>query len=444
MPDTLAFSGSTDYLQHWHKFCLLFSDFCDAQRHIIYLSAAAEKTTERHNTMFRKNTEIRLRMLTVLLVAAILLFGIADTVTADSSSRFVNYGETVQASAHGNGAPSIYSSVHNETAMLCGVIPLKRVSVTEYSDIRLCPGGMTFGVKLFTEGVVVVGFSDIDDAVGSKSPAYDAGLRANDRIIKANGEKILCSEDFAKQVATGKPISVTFIRQNFETTVTLTPSRSQSDGAYKTGMWLKDSTSGIGTVTFIDPESGAFAGLGHGICDSGTGEILPLGKGYVAHVTISGVVKGQVGAPGELKGYFDSGKTGALLKNCDSGVYGVFSDSGKKTSDIEPIGIALKGDICEGNACILASFEDGVPKQYSVRISHIDRNGEGSKNFIVTITDPALLEKTGGIIQGMSGSPIIQNGKLIGAVTHVLINDPTTGYGIFIENMLSGMPEDLK
>ena len=368
----------------------------------------------------------------LLLSAAVFVLGALDAGTADSEARIA-----VEASAD-------IMSVHDETAMLFGVIPLKKVSVTEFSGVKLCPGGMTFGVKLFTEGVVVVGFSEVDDAVGSRTPAYDAGIRANDRIITANGTKIASCEDFAKAVSSGKPINVTYIRESIEEATVITPSLSRADGSYKTGMWLKDSTSGIGTVTFIDPATGAFAGLGHGICDSGTGELLPLGKGYVTGVTISGVVKGQSGAPGELKGYFDPGKTGVLLKNCDSGVYGVFADPVKCTGGAEPVGIALKNEVTEGDAEIIASFEDEIPRRYSVKISHIDRTGTGNKSFVVTVTDPALIEKTGGIVQGMSGSPVIQGGKLIGAVTHVLIGDPTTGYGIFIENMLAGMPDELR
>ncbi len=201
---------------------------------------------------------------------------------------------------------------------------------------------------------------------------------------------------------------------------------------------MRDSGAGIGTVTFIIPETGAFAGLGHGICDADSGELISIRRGTVSDVTISSVVRGAVGAPGELKGYFNPGKTGALLGNSGCGVWGVFSDPPESPVDALPVG--LRGDVSEGSAEIFCTLDSNKIGRYRVEISNIDRAATGSKCFSVKITDPALLSASGGIVQGMSGSPIIQNGKLIGAVTHVLINDPTSGYGIFLENMLLAMP----
>ena len=188
-------------------------------------------------------------------------------------------------------------------------------------------------------------------------------------------------------------------------------------------------------MTYVLPD-GNFGGLGHGICDSETGELTPIFNGSVLGVTLNGIVKGQRGAPGELKGYFNSSKVGALYKNTENGVFGALASvpdviSGKTYS------IGLKNDLKEGAATVICTLDDNVRREYSIEISNINRSATGNKCFTVKITDEKLLAATGGIVQGMSGSPIIQNGKLVGAITHVLINDPTTGYGIFIENMLT-------
>ena len=233
----------------------------------------------------------------------------------------------------------------------------------------------------------------------------------------------------------GKPITVTIRRNDTEFDVTVTPSLSSADQVYKTGMWVRDNTAGIGTITYVDPSSGAFAGLGHGICDSETGTLMPLSRGIVIDVTISGIQKGQCGVPGELKGHFASGKIGSLLGNTHAGIYGIMTEIPSGVSEQTAIPIALKNEIRDGEATLLCTLDDGGICPYTVNIRKL-KNSLDNKNMEITVTDPALLEKTGGIVQGMSGSPLIQNGSLIGAVTHVLINDPTKGYGIFIENML--------
>ena len=196
-------------------------------------------------------------------------------------------------------------------------------------------------------------------------------------------------------------------------------------------------------MTYIVPSTGAFGGLGHGICDGESGTLVSMTRGVVSDVTVSGVQKGVSGKPGELKGYFGAEKTGTLLKNTDCGVFGVFSHI-PTCSPMQALPIATPAEVKEGEAYIFCTLDGGKPCKYSVNISQIDRSATGPKCFTVKVTDPALIAKTGGIVQGMSGSPIVQNGKLIGAVTHVLINDPTTGYGIFITNMLAQMPELMK
>ena len=199
------------------------------------------------------------------------------------------------------------------------------------------------------------------------------------------------------------------------------------------GVFLRDSAAGIGTVTFIDKETGLFGGLGHGICDPDTGAPVSIRRGEVRRAVITGILRGSAGKPGEMRGHLDKEKVGALVKNDACGVFGVFTEC-PVSREVE---IAYRHEVKEGNATLYTTLDGECVTPYTVKISAIDREATGNKCFTVTVTDAALLAKTGGIIQGMSGSPIIQNGKLVGAVTHVMINDPTTGYGIFIENMLN-------
>lgn len=309
-------------------------------------------------------------------------------------------------------------------------------------ELLLYPGGMPFGVKFYTDGVLVVGFAG---GSGSPSgPAYTAGLRAGDTILKIDGKPVSDAAELTGMIekSCGRTLSLLCRRDGKEFTAALTPKQGR-DGQYKTGMWVRDSGAGIGTVTFIVPSTGGFGGLGHGICDADTGKPVPLGRGSVAEVTISGVTKGQPGTPGEIKGYFDPGKIGTVIENSDLGVFGLFREAptGKYSN---PIPAAGKDEVKEGAAVMLCTLDTGEIGEYSIEIHSIDRSATGGRCFSVRVTDPALLERTGGIIQGMSGSPIIQGGKLIGAVTHVLINDPASGYGVFIENMYAAMPDVLK
>ena len=313
-------------------------------------------------------------------------------------------------------------------------------SPEELRELTLSPGGMPFGVKFYTDGVTVVGTSDVEGASGKINPAAQAGLHVKDVILKIDGTPLCGAADLTERIenSNGKALSLSCRRGSKEFETILQPVYCPAEARYKTGIWVRDSGAGIGTVTFIIPDTGAFAGLGHGICDADTGALIPMKRGSVSDVTISSVVKGAAGAPGELKGYFNVGKVGALLGNSSCGVWGMFSEAPECTQDPMPVG--LRDDIEEGDAYILCTLNSNKMEKYDVRISNINRDAKGSKCYTVTVTDPDLLAVTGGIVQGMSGSPIIQNGKLVGAVTHVLINDPTTGYGIFLENMLVNMP----
>ena len=314
------------------------------------------------------------------------------------------------------------------------------LSGDELRDLKLYPGGMPFGVRFLTEGVTVVGFSDFEENGSKVNPAEAAGLKVGDVILQVDGLPLESATDLTERIEAceGKPLALKCRRGKREMEIQLSPVWSTSENRYKTGIWVRDSGAGIGTVTFLLPETGAFAGLGHGICDADSGEPVPIRRGSVSDVTISSVVKGAPGDPGELKGYFNAGKVGSLLGNSSFGVWGVYTDL--PALSCNAMSVATRGEVEEGDATILCTLADNVTREYSVRLSNVNRETDGAKCFSVTVTDPSLLEQTGGIVQGMSGSPILQNGKLVGAVTHVLVNDPTTGYGIFIENMLARMP----
>jgi stage IV sporulation protein B len=303
----------------------------------------------------------------------------------------------------------------------------------------LIPGGIPFGVKFTTEGVLVVGFSDISTADGQKNPAREAGLRLKDVLLSLDGVPIENAAALTEAIARsgGRALEVTYRRGSGEERRTaLTPVADES-GSFRTGLYVRDSGAGIGTVTYVDPQSLCFGGLGHGICDVDTGELMPLRRGNVVGVTVSGVRRGVAGTPGEIKGYFLADKQGSLLRNSPCGVFGVYSTLPSSILCEQAVPIADRAEVHDGQAHIYCTLSGNERRAYTVELSSIDRNAQGSKCFSVRVTDPALLEETGGIVQGMSGSPIIQDGKLVGAVTHVLIGDPSAGYGIFIENMLN-------
>lgn len=339
-----------------------------------------------------------------------------------------------------------------------GTISQKTLSLIIIIAVLLCPafrvsaaldkvsvGGMPFGVKFLSDGIIIVGFTDVETSSGTETPAYDAGLRVNDIITHVNGSPVKTCPELISEIENCKDsLTITYTRDGKKATVEFTPALSSSDGKLKSGMWIRDTTAGIGTVTFIDKDSGSFAGLGHGICDPATGEIIKMDRGTVVDVQISGVKKGVEGQPGELKGYFTSDKSGVLLGNTLTGVYGVFSDIPDELIPDDEIELAERSEVVEGDAYIWCTLDDGEPQKYSIKINDIFYESTDNRCFTISVTDKKLIEKTGGIVQGMSGSPIIQNGKLIGAVTHVLVNDPTAGYGIFIDSMVEMLPDIMK
>ncbi|MBQ8447918.1 MAG: PDZ domain-containing protein [Clostridia bacterium] len=296
----------------------------------------------------------------------------------------------------------------------------------------LIAAGVPFGVRLHTDGVIIVGFTNAGN--GSKNPAREAGLCRGDVITEIGGKRIKSAKELCNAVeSTGGELSIKIKRGGEEKNFTVRAEAGQ-DGKYKIGVLARDNAAGIGTVTFIDPETAMFAGLGHGICDGETGELVPISYGTCEEVELTEIIKGKKGAPGELRGFFTGKKTGKIVKNTLAGIVGALSEIPQSLSaSVYPVG--AKEELHSGKAKVITTVEGEARGEYVIIISEINLSG-GQKNFTVEITDPALIAKTGGIVQGMSGSPIIQDGKLVGAVTHVMVNDPTRGYGIFIENML--------
>jgi stage IV sporulation protein B len=317
-----------------------------------------------------------------------------------------------------------------------GGINVKAVDVQVIERDTVIPGGNPFGIKMFTKGVMVVGTSDIDVGGKMANPAKECGIRVGDMILSINDEAVEMNEDLSKIISEsgGRAMEVLIRRKEVEFKVVLTPVLSPLDNSFKAGVWVRDSSAGIGTLTYYDPLTGIFAGLGHGVCDVDTGNLMPLSKGEAVNVTITGVTKGAAGFPGELRGVFSSQKAmGVLIENSESGVFGsttVFP------ALHEAVPVALKHEVKEGEAYIYTTINGNQPQKYTILIEKVNlTDAHPTKNMVIRITDEALLAVTGGIVQGMSGSPILQNGYLVGAVTHVFVNDPTRGYGIFAENM---------
>ncbi len=319
---------------------------------------------------------------------------------------------------------------------LFGVIPVKTVTVQHTSTVMLSPCGTPFGIKMFTDGVLIVGMSNLETDMGAANPAKEAGLEIGDILCTLDGQAVRTNEDVSKIISAsaGRQIECTYRHNGEYKTTVLTPQQSRAGTAYRIGIWVRDSAAGIGTLTYCDFSSQTFAGLGHGVCDVDTGELMPLMSGEIVDVSINDVVKGHPGSPGELQGVFhENTLLGELTANRDTGVFGkLFFDY----SNPYEIPMAFRQEVQEGPAQILTTISGNTPQVFDIVIEKISfGQNNPTKNMVIRITDPSLLEKTGGIIQGMSGSPIIQNGKLVGAVTHVFVNDPSKGYGIFAENM---------
>ncbi|MBQ2830767.1 MAG: SpoIVB peptidase [Oscillospiraceae bacterium] len=306
----------------------------------------------------------------------------------------------------------------------------------EGSTKTLVPMGCPVGIKLFAKGVLVVDLAREEDALQSTA-ALACGLKTGDVVVSANGEELRSTEQLQAllQRTKGESVCLSVRRGGRLVELTAMPQCGE-DGVYRLGAWIRDSIAGIGTMTFYDPATRTFAALGHGVTDTDTAMLMPLASGAVMEASVKAVKAGAPGSPGEMRGDFDLEQDmGTLYANTDCGIFGTLGES-CEVDTARALPVASREDVRTGRATILSTVQGETAQEYEVLIEKIYSPSTETRNLLVRVTDDRLLEKTGGIVQGMSGSPIIQNGKLVGAVTHVLVNDPTRGYGIFIENML--------
>lgn len=321
---------------------------------------------------------------------------------------------------------------------LFGVIPIKQVTVHREEKRYAVPCGELFGIKFYAKGASVIECCDIPCGEETVNPGKSCGLREGDTILAINGQKIGSYRDVEEYALSseGRSLRLSCLRggRSFETEITPV----LTDAGYRLGLWIRDSAAGLGTMTFYDPKSGRFASLGHGICDDDTQQLLQLDRAEITKVEVAGITKGADGFPGSINGYFsDESPLGSADRNSEFGLYGeLFAPpSGLGPTEIAPI-----HEVTTGRAQILCTLGGEGPELYDIEITHVNYDESNkTKNLQITARDDRLLDKTGGIIQGMSGSPILQNGKLVGAVTHVLVTNSAKGYGIFAQNMFDEM-----
>lgn len=312
---------------------------------------------------------------------------------------------------------------------LVAVYKLEKEVSNKLEGMKIAVGGETVGIKLLATGVLIMGI-DRDD---TSLQIGDIILSVNEKKVEANNEL-----DSLVKKSNGKELTLKVVRQGNEFESKITPILDSISNEYKLGLWVKDSSAGVGTITFYDLNKNKFAALGHGVTETKENYILPITAGGITNTTIYSIKKGIARVPGELKGSITNNILGQIKGNTDKGIYGemISSELLKEKQEIE---IMSKSKIKEGKAKIISTLDDNVKKEYEIEIEKVLLTSTGNKNMIIKVIDKTLLEKTGGIVQGMSGSPIIQDNKLVGAVTHVFLNDPTRGYGVFIENMIEDM-----
>ena len=329
-----------------------------------------------------------------------------------------------------------YTGKINLSVNLFG-INIKDITVNVLETTEVVPLGELVGLKLYTNGVLVVGMSEISGIdKNTYKPYENTGILEGDMIVEINEKSITNTTE-------RKEISVKYVRDGETIETNIKPVETDKDD-YKLGLWVRDAAAGVGTISFYEPETGLFASLGHGIIDVDTSKLLDISTGEFVTTNIVSITKGEKGNPGKIQGSVENQKTiGEVYKNTEFGVFGKVSNTSVLNEDLtKTIKVASRNEIKKGKATIRCTLENNKKKEYEVEIQKIyANNNSDNKSMLVKITDEELLEKTGGIIQGMSGSPIIQNGKLIGVLTHVLVSDPTVGYGVFADLMVEKMKE---
>lgn len=330
-------------------------------------------------------------------------------------------------------------------------IPVKTAELNVIPEIELIPCGLTVGVTIDMEGVMVLGDGYINTADGKTVKPSDDKLKSGDVILEVNAENVSdknhlmeliekAADEYQKSQEEEFEINFLIERLGQEFEVSVNPAMSVTDGKYKIGCWVRDSTKGIGTITYVDPATGVFAALGHGILDVDTKKLMNVQTGKVTKSNIVSVKQGKKGSPGELIGQTDGEYLGEITNNTNIGIYGDLANKNDPIFSGEPMKIAMKDEMTKGYATILANIEGTTVEEFDIEIESVNlHNADNTKGIVIKITDERLISVANGIVQGMSGSPILQNGKIVGAVTHVFVNEPTRGYGIFIENMLQDL-----
>ncbi|MGN1299406.1 MAG: SpoIVB peptidase [Candidatus Scatovivens sp.] len=367
-----------------------------------------------------------------------------DEVTLLSGERYyikTLYGTKVTSTSKTSTTSSEKIDVN---VSLFGKLDLKTISVNILEDIEIVPVGKIIGLKLYTNGVLVVGMSEIENMDNQMERPFDnADIKEGDTIIKVNNTEIDSIESLKKEVnnSNGNTINLTLVRDGSILTSNIIPTKTE-ENEYKLGLWVRDAATGVGTITYYEPESKQFAALGHGITDTDTDKLIDIESGELVTSNIVSIKKGESGKPGEIKGSIINQLTiGNVTKNSIFGIYGDLTNLASLNIDTsKSIKVALRNEIKTGSASIICNINGAETKEYSINIDKIYYDNDSSnKSFIITVTDKELIERTGGIIRGLSGAPIIQNGKFVGAVTNVLVQDPKIGYGVFADLMIKEM-----
>lgn len=333
----------------------------------------------------------------------------------------------------------------NLQVKLLGIIPVKNYSIDVVDRKELVPGGNAIGIRMNTKGVLVVAVTEVIDINGNRiSPARMSGLKVGDSIVEINGEKITSAEQVVSILneIKNQDVEMVILRNNGEFKVVSKPVQCLQDNSYRLGIWVRDKTSGIGTMTFYHPDSNTFGALGHGIADMDSGKLLNVEKGLVMKAKISDVELGKKGIPGEIKGVFYKTDEifGEIDENNTFGIYGTLTDNHAEIKNKKSMPIGFREEVKLGKAYILTTLDNNEIEKFEIEILKLETQEKpDQKSMIIKITDEKLLSRTGGIVQGMSGSPIIQGDRIIGAITHVFVNDPTKGYGLYIEWMLGNI-----
>lgn len=322
---------------------------------------------------------------------------------------------------------------------------VKQINVTRLENVEVIPVGKIIGLKLYTNGVLIVGMSEIENVNHQKERPYEnLNIQEGDTILKVNDLEIQTIENLQKEInkSDGKNIDLTILKEDGTIETSNIKPVKVSNTEYKLGLWVKDAATGVGTLTYYEPNSKSFAALGHGITDSDTDKLIDIDSGNIVTSKIVSIQKGEQGKPGEIRGSIINQPTiGKVYKNTEFGIYGELTNlSNIKFNYSNKLKVALRGEIQEGNAKVLCSLDGNETEEYNIKIEKIYKdNNEDNKSMLIEVTDKNLINKTGGIIRGLSGAPIIQNGKFIGAITNVLVNSPTKGYAIFGDIMIKNM-----